>query len=238
MTRPGIFYGVGVGPGDPELITLKAIRVISSAAVLAIPKSEGGAESQALAIVNRAMPLDGKETLELSFPMTKDSAALDASRRQAAALIAERLCRGQDVAFITLGDPLLYSTFSYLMPFVKELSPDTEIRAVPGITSFSAAASLIPAALAETDSKVIIIPAAYDLDRVKEALSYADTVVILKVNRAIDKLIDLIADAGLSKSSFFVSRAGWPQEEVVTNLEELRGKKPDYFSMLIVRKNV
>jgi len=160
------------------------------------------------------------------------------SRRQAAALIAERLCRGQDVAFITLGDPLLYSTFSYLMPFVKELSPDTEIRAVPGITSFSAAASLIPAALAETDSKVIIIPAAYDLDRVKEALSYADTVVILKVNRAIDKLIDLIADAGLSKGSFFVSRAGWPQEEVVTNLEELRGKKPDYFSMLIVRKNV
>lgn len=238
MKRPGTFYGVGVGPGDPELITLKAIKVIGSAGVLAIPRSEAGAESQALAIVKRAMPLDGKETIELSFPMTKDPAALASSRRQAATLIAERLLGGQDVAFITLGDPLLYSTFSYLMPFVKELSPESAIRPVPGITSFSAAASLIPAPLAETDAKVIIIPAAYDLDRVREALLYADTVVILKVNRAIERLIDLIAEAGLSKGSFFVSRAGWPQQEVITDLEELRGKKPDYFSMLIVRRNV
>ncbi len=235
---PGTFYGVGVGPGDPELITLKAIKVIGSAGVLAIPKSESGSESQALAIVRKAMPLDGKETLELSFPMTKDADALTSSRRQAASLIADRLISGQDVAFITLGDPLLYSTFSYLMPFVKELAPSSEIRSVPGITSFSAAASLIPAALAETDSRVIIIPAAYDLEKVKEAFSYADTIVMLKVNRNIDRLLDLIKEAGLSKGAFFVSRAGWPGQEIVTDIESLRGSRPDYFSMLIVRRNV
>jgi len=238
MTRPGTFYGVGVGPGDPELMTLKAVKVIGSSAVLAIPRSEAGAESQALAIVRKAMRLDGKEILELSFPMTKDADALEASRRQAASLIAGRLISGQDVAFITLGDPLLYSTFSYLMPLVKELSPSSEIRSVPGITSFSAAASLVPTALAETDARVIIIPAAYDLERVKEALSYADTVVMLKVNRNIDKLVDLIKEAGLSKGAFFVSRAGWPEQEIVTDMEALRGRRPDYFSMLIVRKNV
>lgn len=237
MLKPGVFYGIGVGPGDPELMTLKAVRVIGAAGVLAVPRSEGGEESLALSIVKKAVDLDGKEILELPFPMTRDAGALRESRRSAARLISERLNKGVDAAFVTLGDPLIYSTFSYLMPFIKEFSPESGIRVVPGIASFSASAAALPAALAETAERVIIIPAAYELERVREALGSAETIVLMKVNRAVDAIIDLLTEAGLLERSFFVSRAGWPEEELVTDLKKIRGSKPDYFSMIIVRRN-
>lgn len=235
--RNGVFYGVGVGPGDPELMTLKAVSVLRACAVIAVPRSADKGTSRALDIVKGAFDFGNKEVLELPLPMTKDKAALDASRRQAASLVAEKLGQGQDVAFITLGDPLIFSTFSYLVPFVRELAPGSGIKAVPGVTSFSAAASLQCVPLAETDERVIIVPAAYELERVREALASADTVVLMKVNRAIDGIIDLLTDAGLIEKAFFVSRAGWPEEEIVTDLSAIKGTKPDYFSMIIIRKN-
>lgn len=235
--RNGVFYGVGVGPGDPELITVKAVNVLKSSAVIAVPRSSDKGTSRALDIIKGMLDFGGKEILELPLPMTKDRAALDASRRQAASLVAERLGQGQDVAFITLGDPLIFSTFSYLVPFVRELAPRSNIKAVPGVTSFSAAASLHLVPLAETDERVIIVPAAYELEKVREALASADTVVLMKVNRAIDGIIDLLSGAGLIEKAFFVSRAGWPEEEIVTDLMTIKGTKPDYFSMIIIRKN-
>lgn len=235
--RNGVFYGVGVGPGDPELITLKAVNVLKSSAVIAVPRSSDKGSSRALEIIKGVFDFDGKEILELPLPMTKDRAALDVSRRQAASLVAQRLEKGQDVAFITLGDPLIFSTFSYLIPFVKELAPGSGIKAVPGVTSFSAAASLRCVPLAETDERVIIVPAAYELEKVRDALASADTVVLMKVNRAIDGIIELLKEAGLIDKAFFVSRAGWPEEEIVTDLTTIKGTKPDYFSMIIIRKN-
>lgn len=235
--RTGTFYGVGVGPGDPELMTLKALNVLKASAVIAVPRSSDKGSSRALEIIKGALDLGGKELLELPFPMTRDKGELEGSRRRAAASVAERLSSGQDVAFITLGDPLTFSTFSYLVPFVRELAPLSRIMAVPGVTSFSAAASLRCVPLAETDERVIIVPAAYELEKVKEALLSADTVVLMKVNRAIDGIIGLIEGAGLIEKSFFVSRAGWPDEEVVADLRTVKGSKPDYFSMIIIRKN-
>jgi len=235
--RNGVFYGVGVGSGDPELITLKAVNVLKASAVIAVPRSSDKGSSRALEIIKGIFDFGGKEILELPLPMTKDRAVLDASRRQAAILVAQRLGKGQDVAFITLGDPLIFSTFSYLIPFVKELAPLSNIKAVPGVTSFSAAASLHCVPLAETDERVIIVPAAYELEKVRDALDSADTIVLMKVNRAIDGIIDLITGAGLIEKAFLVSRAGWPEEEIVTDLMTVKGTKPDYFSMIIIRKN-
>jgi precorrin-2/cobalt-factor-2 C20-methyltransferase len=235
--KAGIFYGVGVGPGDPELITIKAVNVLKASAVIAVPRSSDKGTSRALEIIKGMLDFKGKELLELPFPMTKDREELASSRRQAASLVAERLSKGQDVAFITLGDPLVFSTFSYLIPFVRELAPLSGIKAVPGVTSFSAAASLLSMPLAETDERVIIVPAAYELEKVSQALLSADTVVLMKVNRAIDAIIGLIEDAGLAGKSFFVSKAGWPEEEIVTDLMKIKGTKPDYFSMIIIRKN-
>ena len=235
--KTGVFYGVGVGPGDPELMTLKAVNVLKASPVIAVPRSSDKGSSRALEIIRGTVGLEGKEILELPFPMTKDKAVLESSRRQAASLVAERLSQGKNVAFITLGDPLVFSTFSYLVPFVRELSPGCAIRAVPGVTSFSAAASLLALPLAETDERVLIVPAAYELEKVKQALSAAETIVLMKVNKAIDAITDLIVDSGLIEKAFFVSRAGWPEEEVVTDLRTLKGTKPDYFSMIIIRKN-
>lgn len=235
--RAGTFYGVGVGPGDPELMTLKAVNVLKSSAVIAVPRSSDRGSSRALDIIRGVVGLDGKEVLELSFPMTKDKAALTESRRLSASLVAERLKDGKDVAFITLGDPMVFSTFSYLVPFVRDLSEGSAIKSVPGVTSFSAAASVLGLPLAETDERIIVVPAAYELDSVRLSLAAAETIVLMKVNKAIDAITEILTEAGLIDKAFFVSRAGWPEEQVVTDLRSLKGTKPDYFSMIIIRKN-
>lgn len=239
MKPAGVFYGVGVGPGDPELLTVKAVNVLKGADVIAVPRSSDSSSdglSQALIIAKRAVDLEGKELMELLFPMTKDKEALNSARREAAAKVASALGSGRTVAFITLGDPMLYSTFSYLVPFVRELSPGAPVRVVPGITSYGAAASTVLKPLAEADEKVMIVPAAYDVDEVRGLLGSVDTLVLMKVNRMFDAVLDLLVSMGLDDRAFLVSRAGWPEEKVVADIKSLKGAKLDYFSTLIVKK--
>ncbi|MBI5902253.1 MAG: precorrin-2 C(20)-methyltransferase [Deltaproteobacteria bacterium] len=236
----GVFYGVGVGPGDPELMTLKALTVLKAAQVIAVPRSSeprSEGSSQALAIVKKALDLGDKDVLDLVFPMVKDKDALRRARELAASRVVERLKSGLDVAFITLGDPMLYSTFGYLAPIVKDRAPGAAVRVVPGITSFSAAASAVATPLAEASEKIIILPAAYDITEIEENLKRPfDTVVLMKVNRIFDRLLDLLCSMGLEDKAFFVARVGWPEEEIVTDLKGLRGRDLDYFSTVIVKK--
>ena len=235
----GTFYGVGVGPGDPELLTLKAISVLKAAHAVIVPKSKDTAScgSQALGIAAKAVDLSDKEIVEMAFPMTKDRDELFSARKEAASRITGMLRAGRDVAFITLGDPVLYSTFGCLIPFVKELLPEVRIRVVPGITSFSAAASAVNKPIAESDEKVAIIPAAYGLAGLEEALRAFDTVIIMKVNKVMDEVICVLKRLGLDGRAFLVSRASLPGEEVVTDIKSLEGARPDYFSTLIVKKS-
>lgn len=236
--KSGTFYGVGVGPGDPELMTLKARRVLTDAPVIAYPSADSSIDgsSRALSIVEKAVDIAGKEVMELVFPMTKDKEALKAARREAAGRIIGKLKEGRDVAFITLGDPMFYSTFSYLVPFVLNVLPGAAVESVPGITSFSAAASASVQPLAESDDKVIIIPAAYDLTLVRTAFEEFDTVVLMKVNRTFDALLGLLEEMGLDDKAVLATRVGWPEEEVTSGLKGFKGKKIDYFSTVIVRK--
>ncbi|OGP25558.1 MAG: precorrin-2 C(20)-methyltransferase [Deltaproteobacteria bacterium GWC2_56_8] len=234
--KTGTLYGVGVGPGDPELLTLKALRVLKEAAVLAYPKSSETAsenESKAYSIV-RAAGVEGNEPLELLFPMTKDSNALQEAREVAAASIIERLKQGKDVAFITLGDPMLYSTFSYLVPLVKEAG--AEVRSVPGVTSFSAAASAALVPLAESDERVVVMPASAGEEEIRRRMGEFDSVVLMKAGKALDRIIDLALALGVADSSVFASRVGWKDEEVVRGIGKLKGRKAGYFSMVILRK--
>jgi len=234
----GTFYGVGVGPGDPELMTIKAVKVLKSARAIVVPRSRDTASgSQALGIAGKAVDLSGKEIIEIAFPMTKDADELRRARKAAAERIAGILKAGKDAAFITLGDPVLYSTFSYLIPFVKELLPDVDVRVIPGITSFSAAASALTSPIAEADETVAIIPAAYGLKGLEDALKAFDTVVIMKVNKVIDEVIGIIKRLGLSGNAFLVSKASLPDEEIVADIGGLKGTRPGYFSTLIVKKN-
>lgn len=240
-TRPGTLYGVGMGPGDPALVTVGAVSILREAPVVAVPRAPGSeGPGAAFSIACRAVGengLDSKEVVELSMPMTRDADVLARARSRAASSLADWLSNGLDVAFITLGDPLLYSTFSYLVPLVKALVPGCEIRTVPGVTSMctSASASLTP--LAEGDDRVAIIPATSGLDSVRSALETFDTVVLMKVNRKYDELVSLLREMDLYSGSVFASKVGWEGEELVTR--ELASApsdgKVDYFSMIIVK---
>ncbi len=236
ITHHGILYGIGVGPGDPELLTLKAVRVLSGAKVIAIPKSKGDADSMALSVIEKAVDLKDKEILELLLPMTKDKGILAKARKDAAFLVCERLKQGQDIACITIGDPLFYSTFSYLIPLVADLLPDIAIKIIPGVSSINAAAGSALLPIAEADERVAVIPATYEGDGLKEMIKNFDTVILMKVNKVMEKVLKILEELHLKNRAVFVSRAGWEDEMVIKNLDELQGKELDYFSLVIIKK--
>ncbi|MBE9529532.1 MAG: precorrin-2 C(20)-methyltransferase [Proteobacteria bacterium] len=240
IERVGTFYGVGVGPGDPELLTLKALRVINSAGAIAVPIAKEGmsaTESRAFMVIAQEAELIGTEILELYLPMTREADTLESSRTEAAALVADRLSAGSDVVFITIGDPMLYSTFSYLVPLVKGAAPEADVQVIPGVSSINAAAAASSTPLAESGERVLVVPAAYSIEELRHWLEEFDTIVLMKIFRKIDELVDLLIDTGRAESSVFVSKVGWPDEEVVTDIRNLPKKeRPDYFSMLIVRR--
>lgn len=236
MKKVGKLYGLGVGPGDPELLTLKAIRILRETGVIAIPKSKEESDSIALSIVKGSVDLSKKETLELMFPMTKDKEVLGKAREEAAAAICERLKGGKDVACITLGDPMFYSTFSYLIPLIKEKLPEVEIEIVPGISSVMASAALTVTPLTEADERIAVIPATYESDKIRHILETFDTVVLMKVNRVFDKVLGLIEELGLKEKAVFIERCGGEYQRVVRDMDSLKGEKLDYLSMVIVKK--
>ena len=236
MKKLGKLYGIGVGPGDPELLTLKAARVLRETDVIAVPKSKEESDSIALSIVKGTVDLSNKETLELMFPMTKDKKVLTRAREEAAAAIYERLLAGSDVACITLGDPMFYSTFSYLIPLLRERVPGVEIEIVPGISSVMASAALTVTPLTEADERIAVIPATYESDKIRHILETFDTVVLMKVNRVFDKVLGLLEELGLKGNAAFVERCGGANQRVVRDLDSLKDEKLNYLSMVIVKK--
>ncbi|SJZ37109.1 precorrin-2 C(20)-methyltransferase [Selenihalanaerobacter shriftii] len=228
----GKFYGVGVGPGDPELMTLKAKRVLENVDIICTPKSAVGKESIALSIVEKV--LEREITIkELIFPMTHDQDKLNAFWNEASVEIRDELEAGKDVAFITIGDPLLYSTYIYVL---KRLQGDgIEIETVPGINSYSACAAAMNRPLAEKNETVAIIPAAYDYDDLEETLKKFDNSVLMKVASNFDEVVDKLEEAGVKDYSFYASKCGQEEEVLTTDLDSLVGKDLDYLSMIIAK---
>lgn len=236
MKKTGKLYGIGVGPGDPELLTLKAIRVLREADAIAIPKSKEESDSVALSIMKGAVDLSKKETLELMFPMTKDKEVLRKAREEAASVLCERLKAGKDVACITIGDPMFYSTFSYLIPLVRERLSKVKIEIIPGISSVMASAAVTITPLTEADERLAVIPATYESEKLKDILRDFDTVVLMKVNRVFDKVLGLLEELGLKEKAVFIERCGGENQRVVRDLDSLKGEKLDYLSMVIVKR--
>jgi precorrin-2/cobalt-factor-2 C20-methyltransferase len=231
-------YAVGVGPGDPELLTRKAERILRSVPVICAPAGAADAASYALAIVEPFLDRNRQEVLVQTFPMSKDEAELLPFWEAAAAEVAGRVRAGQDVAFITIGDPLLYSTFLYLYRIFRDKYPEVEIEIVPGITSVGAAAAAAGVPLGLAADRLAVLPATYEEAQLRRTLFEFDTVVLLKVSRVFDRIHALLAELGLEKSAVFVRRVGSAEEEVVTDLASLVGKKLDYLSLLIVRRGM
>jgi precorrin-2/cobalt-factor-2 C20-methyltransferase len=231
-----VIYAVGVGPGDPELLTRKAERVIRQAAVVCAPTGAAEAASYALSIVEELLDRSRQEILTQVFPMMKKGAALEAAWEEAADRVLERIDAGKDVVFITIGDPCLYSTFLYLWRIIRERRPDVAVEIVPGISSVSAAAAAAGIPLGIADDRIAILPATFEEEQLLATLTHFDTIVLMKVSRVFDRVYAMLRALGLETKGAFIRRVGSDREEVVTDLASLVGKELDYLSLLIVKK--
>jgi len=231
----GVFYGVGVGPGDPELITRKGYRVLREADVVCAPRSGAGREGLALSVVRDFLP-EGQQLVELDFPMTRKKAELELCWEKAAAQIIAFLQEGKKVALITLGDPTLYSTYTYVLKKIKQAG-SWPIETIPGVPSFCACAAAASLPLAEGEEKLAVVPAVQDPDTLRSVLQNFENVILLKVAGKIDLVAGILEALQLRDRAVFASRCGLPGGFVENNLEEAKKRPKDYFSLIIVKRN-
>lgn len=230
-------YAVGVGPGDPELLTRKAERVLRQADVILAPVSSPGEASVALDTVREFLDEGRQEVIIHQFPMTSDKGQLIPAWQAAVDLIATRAAAGKDVAFITIGDPLLYSTFIYLLRIFRESYPQIAIEIVPGISSINTSAAVAGIPLAEADERIAIIPATAGMDKVVDALVHYETVVLLKVKPVFGDILEVLRQMGRERNAVFVERVGSSRQKVLSTLDEMAAHTPDYLSLMIIRRN-
>ena len=224
----GMLYGVGVGPGDPELITRKAERVIRQSAVLAVPDA-GRGEKTALNIVGELA--EGKQLLSCAAPMVRDHEALDAAYERNADLVCAALNEGKDVAFITLGDPTVYSTYLYLHKKVVARGYDAEI--IPGVPSFCAVAARLGTALCEKSERLLIVPASHK--DVTDCLDLDANLVFMKAGKEIGALKETLDHHGLLDKASLVANCGMEGELVCPRFADLE-EGSGYFSVVLVKK--
>lgn len=231
----GKLYGVGIGPGDPKLLTLKAREIIDQVDIIFCPKGDEEGNSLARSIIE-ATTSSPKEFVELTFPMTRNENVLKIYWQKSARRIAEEVARGKNGAFITLGDPFIYSTYIYLLRILRQDFPDIEVETIPGISAFNAAAARAQIPLVEGDERMAILPVRKDLRGLKEAFETFDTVILMKVGSKLDKVMALLLELDLLKHSVLVSRLGQPGERMIQDLSSLNEvKREGYLSVVIVK---
>ncbi len=236
MSRVGTLYGLGVGPGDPELITVKAFRVLKESPVIAYPKKRSGSKSYALQITEAYVNTQEKEMLGLVFPMTKDKVTLERQWAKTVETVWEQLSQGRDVAFVTEGDPMLYSTFIHMMRLMKELHPEVTVKSVPGISSVTAVASQLGLPLADGDEQTAIIPATEDYEAMRKAIEEHDCVIFIKVAKVLDMMLMILRDLQLLDNAAVVTKATSSEEMIWRDVTELEGAELEYLTLMVVRK--
>lgn len=232
----GCLYGIGVGPGDPEYLTLKAVRLVNECEYIAVPNAVRQ-ESAAYQIAVQAIPELGRQSsdrhwLELPMPMTKDIQEWHSYHKKAAEKIAVILEKGKNVAFLTLGDPTVYSTYMYIDRLIAQLGYRTEI--INGVPSFCAAAGRLGQALSVKEEQIHIIPANYDMEL---ALSMPGTKVFMKVGRRLSELKRLLRSKQCTaevREIFMVENCGMEGERCYVGLEQIP-EEAGYFSIVMIK---
>ncbi len=230
MAKKGKLYGIGVGPGDTELLTLKAARILKEVSVVFTPKSSKEKDSIALSIVKPILEEreDYKRLMLVTpiFPMIEDKDELEKIWTTASEMIAQYLDSGRDVAFITLGDPSVFSTYSYIQ---KKLVGEYEIETVPGITSFTACAAARNKALVEQNEILSIVPKIDD--RLENVLEYSDSIVLMKASRNTSQLEETIEQKERPKEIYSVQNCTRENEKII---EGFSHEKP-YLTTTIIK---
>jgi len=226
----GTLYGLGIGPGDPELITLKALRLLQAAPVLAYPALEDG-ESLARAIIAPHLN-EPKTELAIRIPMTVAREPAQAVYDKAAKEIGAHLTSGKDVVVLCEGDPFFYGSFMYLFGRIAEKFP---VEVVPGVSSLTACATALQSPLSARNDVLTVLPAPLPSAVLKARLDETDSAAIMKVGRHFDRVRDLIMDMGLGDNARYIERATMENEKILP-LEDVPADAAPYFSMILIHK--
>ena len=235
-------FCVGCGPGDPELLTIRALNLIKEADVIFVPTSKSDKPSIALSIVAKYINTTTK-IINLVFPMIKDKDSLKDYWEKNTSEISQMVRTGKKTLYLTVGDPSLYSTWIYIHRELKKNHKDIQIEIIPGITSIFAFAAESKISLVEGNEHLSIVPACYDLNKVKNTVKSSDTIVFLKDGRYFDNVIEMLPDAGFGEESqIAIAQDVSTKENIleIKHLKDLKGKKQPsqkYFSIMVVKRN-
>ena len=235
--------GIGVGPGDPDLLTVKAVKAIQDADMIMCPASAEDRPSIALSVVDTLIDKSkNQEIVKLIFPMTKDKAILEAHWKENSKIMAEKVLSGKNVVYLTVGDPYLYSTWIYMHREISKKHPEMKITVIPGIVSMFTFASKVGISIAEGAEKVSIIPSCYDLSSVKEIAKNSEVLVFLKDGRYFDQVIELVRESGFPEDSIFAIGQDLGTDKEIIRKLRLGDVNDDtlttkYFSILVIKRD-
>lgn len=238
----GTFYVVGVGPGDPQLMTLKAAGILKKCDTWFVPSAFENGGSMALKIVEGAVESSGKNILNHRFPMKQvqrgkePDAELKTAWQEAAKTIMEYLDDGNDVVFPTLGDPAIYSTGFYVCETLQEYGAPFKLEIIPGVSAIGATSATSAMPLCLGDERLVVIPATFEDAKIKDLLALSDVVVFMKVFKVMDKLVALLDELGLVEKAVLVERCSLEDQRIWTDIRQAVGKEIHYFSTMVVRK--
>jgi len=238
----GQFYVVGVGPGDPELMTLKAVRILKKSPVRLAPAAHRNGCSTALSIASGIINGEQKEILTHHFPMKKVHAGQPADPevehawKEAAKIISGHLENGHDVAFPTLGDPAIYSTGFYVFETLMESVEGMSVEIIPGVSAIGATSAAAGVPLCLGNERMVVIPATFEDQKLKEILSNFDCIVLMKVHKVMDKLLSILEELELLDNVVLVERTSLEDQRIRRDIRQAASEKLHYFSTMIVRK--
>lgn len=239
MSSGVTLYGVGVGPGASDLLTLRARDILCKVPVLALPRANDYGASMAWSIVAPVIKEHCREDqrrIFLTFPMRFDPETHNRAWEKAFQLIGAELEAGHDVAFAAEGDPSLFSSFIYLQQEAAKRWPQVRLEIVPGVSSVMAVPSVTQVPLADGQERVAILPGTCGYPDLEEVLDRFDTVVLMKMGPEIPKILELLRKKGLLDRARFVSRATMKDQRVISDLNELQEDRGGCFAMMIVAK--
>ena len=228
----GKLYGIGVGPGDPELLTLKAKRILDEADIIAVPVKEAGEESTALEIIRPVVDLEQKHLLKVIFRMAKDKEERKKCRAAACEQLTAELAKGRNIAMITLGDVSVYSTYMYVNQYVADHGFETEI--IPGIPSFCSGAAAARLPLMEGNESLVIVPSVRAGQQVEDAIAHYDNVVIMKAGGSIGRILELMKRYDRAESCATVISCVGMKDEYIGPLDPERTYS--YFTTVMIKR--
>jgi precorrin-2/cobalt-factor-2 C20-methyltransferase len=231
----GTLFGIGVGPGDPELIPLKAVRLLQQVDRVFTAASTKNDYSLAVEIARPHIPqATAIETLE--FPMRKDRTVMERAWRQNAQRLAKALESGHSAAFLTLGDPLTYSTYGYILRHLQAQWPHLDVITVPGITSYQAAAAAVNRPLVEGEESLLIMSGVHGGERFQRMPVKPDNVVFLKAYRNVEGICTSLEAADMLSGGVAVANCSRQDEQIYRDLNLLKHQRPNYWTLIMARK--